>query len=1019
MYARRSVLPALLLAATSLLSPAHLQAQSPAPAAQTQAVQPAWPRIYRWDDTTLRLYAPQVVHRRDGAVRARAAFALIVKDGTTHYGRVAFYARTRTDYATGTLRLRDLAVERVEFPAAPRRADDLAIQLTLQLAGQHITLPLALVQTELDAAAHPPERLPGVTAPPAIIFTDRLTTLVSIAGAPVLRPVPGADGFQRIINTPALILQDVAGTFHLRAAGTWFEGTSLAGPWTPAPEVPPDVSAAATTAEAVQPADPLLPPNGQPLSPPPALLVATTPTDVIQTDGPARWEAVSGTALQTIGNADQAVFLSPNTKTYYVLLAGRWFAAPALSGPWRGIAGTALPRAFARIAPTDPKANVLISVPGTPQAREAAIAASIPQVAEVPRSVTATVAYDGAPQFASIPGTGLSYAVNNPEPVIRTGTGASYLLSKGVWFAAPAPSGPWTVADAVPPAIYAIPPASPVHYVTGVRIYGARDGAVSVGYTPAYMGVGLGSGGTVVYGSGVVSPGYVGTRWTPAPSTYGVGAGFSLGTSGFGYGFSPGWSWGAGAGPHWGPYAGAAPYGRGWGFANAAGADIYGRWGGGVSVGAGWGGSAGTDIWSHGAWGGFGAGGGFAAGFGAGFGAGVGAGFGAGGFSAYGGHYMSNTYNSHVTTNATTINNQTINNTTTTNTSNTTTNSTSTTTGGASGSTNAGGSSGSTTGSSSGSDGKDTTSGHDDHGDGRTGRDGKDGRDGRHEGHDRDGHQGRDGTGSGSSGSSGTSNGSGSSGSSNAPGSSGSGGSSGASGSSGSSGSSGPSSNSSSGSGNSPDSGHDDHGGGKDGRDGDGKGGHQGGGDNPADHVNGTTMPDQNKDSRSGGDSSADRVNGTTMPDQNKDSRGGANSSADRVNGTTMPDQNKDSQSGDADKASSSSGVTTHPDSTGGNPADDRMNGTKRDDDASKDRPHATDDAQRGDHDRGGDHRDGEHRTDGDHHEGDHKDGEHRDGDHKDGDHHEGDHKDGDHHKHRSGGHHRSGHHSGGHHGRR
>ncbi|MCT6562806.1 hypothetical protein, partial [Staphylococcus aureus] len=88
------------------------------------------------------------------------------------------------------------------------------------------------------------------------------------------------------------------------------------------------------------------------------------------------------------------------------LLSGRWFSAVSLSGPWTFVDGKSLPADFSKIAADDPHANALVSVPGTPQAKEAAIAATIPQTATVSRKTTTLkVVYDGAPKFVGIAGT--------------------------------------------------------------------------------------------------------------------------------------------------------------------------------------------------------------------------------------------------------------------------------------------------------------------------------------------------------------------------------------------------------------------------------------------------------------------------------------------------------------------------------------------------------------------------------------------------------------------------------------
>jgi len=86
----------------------------------------------------------------------------------------------------------------------------------------------------------------------------------------------------------------------------------------------------------------------------------------------------------------------------------------------RDVAVKVLPADFAAIPDGHPTATVRESVPGTPQADEAAIANSVPQVATVKRTeARLDLTYDGPPQFKPIEGTALDYAVNSPVPVIR------------------------------------------------------------------------------------------------------------------------------------------------------------------------------------------------------------------------------------------------------------------------------------------------------------------------------------------------------------------------------------------------------------------------------------------------------------------------------------------------------------------------------------------------------------------------------------------------------------------------
>ena len=76
-----------------------------------------------------------------------------------------------------------------------------------------------------------------------------------------------------------------------------------------------------------------------------------------------------------------------------------------------------------------------------------------------------------------------------------------WCVDNAVWFTAPAPTGPWAVATSVPGIIYSIPVASPLHYVTYVKVYRTAPGVVYVGYTPGYMGTCVSTDGVVVFRS--------------------------------------------------------------------------------------------------------------------------------------------------------------------------------------------------------------------------------------------------------------------------------------------------------------------------------------------------------------------------------------------------------------------------------------------------------------------------------------------------------------------------------------
>jgi hypothetical protein len=557
-----------------------------APDAQEQAALQAanqalqWPRTYDApNDQHIQLYQPQIDSWNGDQIGGRMAVATGPASGTPTYGVVQFTARADVNKPAGLVSIDQIRITKVDLPTQPKDAGQLRTQIESHIPPQ-ITARLESLQTSY-AVSQKLASLPSVpvkNTPPRIIFRSVPTILVPVDGKPSLYAVDGANGWQRVVNTRALMLADSAGYYYLNVTGHWFQASSPTGQWQQLDSPSQDLLAAAAAATRQFKPDPMLPANGKPADVVPQVLVETAPAELVITSGSPLLMPVQGTNLLEMTNADHAVFMNPSNNKYYVLISGRWFDAATLEGPWAYVPGKQLPRDFARINPQDPAAGVLASVPGTPQAKEAVIAATIPQTAAVQRDkAVLTVDYlNGPAQFVYIGGTqGVAYAANSQTAVFRVDGAGYYALSNGIWFMAQSPTGPWVVADRVAPAIYGIPVSSPYYYATYVRVYSATPSTVVFGYTPGYMGVMVAPDGTVVYGTGYVYPAYVaGPVYVGYPPSYGYNAAFDT-TVGFAFGFAVGAVWGS-AGPYWGPYYGA-PYWRG---VNVNTTDVYGRWGG-------------------------------------------------------------------------------------------------------------------------------------------------------------------------------------------------------------------------------------------------------------------------------------------------------------------------------------------------------------------------------------------------------------------------------------------------------
>ncbi len=581
------LLPALAIFAAS--PPVSAKTPSEGKTAATHKAQvpvDGWPKQAEANGYTFTIYQPQVDSWQGNELKGRAAVSVEAPSmPVPTYGAVEFTARTEVDKSAGMVTLADFHLIKATFPAAGEKSSQYEAVLK-NLASNHHPMRIALERLQADLsvtqAISGEKSQPIENSPPHIIISETPALLVLVDGEPVLRQLVNTD-FLRVINTRALILLDKSsGRYFLFTVDRWFETRDIQGSWRPTDFDRSRLDAARKVAEKTGQVSLMSNAEakkafGRAI---PAIYVSLKPASLVVLKGKPKMQPISNTQLLYVTNTTSDLFLNTADQKYYVRLTGRWFRAPALDGPWDFVAADALPSGFAKIPVTHPRADVLASVAGTPQAKESLIANNIPQTATVDRSkAKLEVKYDGAPHWSAIQGTPLAFAENSPIPVIKVDAGSYYALQNGIWFVSTSPDGAWTAAASVPAVIYTIPPSSPVHYVTYARVYGATPTTAYVGYTPGYMGTVVSPAGVVVFGTGYAYTPWIGTVYYPPPATYGYGADVAYSSWG-------GWSVGFGLGypvypPYWGPYA----YGAGFAAGVAVGAAGWGCcWYGGYNV---------------------------------------------------------------------------------------------------------------------------------------------------------------------------------------------------------------------------------------------------------------------------------------------------------------------------------------------------------------------------------------------------------------------------------------------------
>jgi hypothetical protein len=450
------------------------------------------------------------------------------------------------------------------------------------------------------------KNIEGVKAdPPKVFWSAAPAALLNLDGEAIWSPIKEVD-LRYAVNTNWDLFEHAPSKkYYLRYNESWLEADAVTGPWKAVGKLPDSFSKLPSDANwnDVKAAVP-----GKKLSSKatPKMFVTTEPAELIVLDDKISYLKVEGApTLLWVNNTDADLFRMGIAGDFYYLVAGRWFKASSLDGPWT-FTTPSLPEDFKRIPVEHPRSRVLASVPGTPQATEAVLLASIPRTARVNRKEVKApeVLYQGDPMFKAIEGSkGVQQAVNTDKDIVKSGD-LYYMCFQGVWFMSRSATGPWEVATTVPSEIYSIPTSSPVHHVTYVTVEEDDDDEwVTFAYVAAYTGVMVGWG-CAVWGSGwYYPPYYYGGGFYPIyypyPHTYGMGAWYNPHTGAYGrgvaaYGPYGGVGMAASYNPRTGTYArGAAAYGpygsRAYGEAynprtgaygqTRQGSNVYGNWG--------------------------------------------------------------------------------------------------------------------------------------------------------------------------------------------------------------------------------------------------------------------------------------------------------------------------------------------------------------------------------------------------------------------------------------------------------
>ncbi|MBV9491558.1 MAG: hypothetical protein JO069_17850 [Verrucomicrobia bacterium] len=562
-------------------------AQNGAKTPSASASDPGWPRELTREGVRIVYYQPQIDDWSNFSdLQARAAFALTPKNGKTAVGVEEIRGHTVADLQKRTVLIDDIQIVAVRFPSLPSaEADAMEALLRKTFPGkQPLTVSLDRLIASVQASQEKVKPVPVKTDPPPIFVSTEPAILLTVPEKPVLAPIQGLP-LKFVLNANwDLFFEPGDSRYYLLVDKLWLTAEALDGAWSTARSLPSDFKKLPDGQGWDHVKKAAANPAGNAKAP--KLFYSAQPAELIVFAGEPAYKPIAGTQLSYATNTQSWVFTDADDGQIYFLVTGRWFRAPKLDGPW-SYAGNDLPEDFKRIPADSEPAEVLASVPGTPESEDAILLAQVPTSATVNTAeaeAKVKVNYYGEPRFTSIEGTPLSYAANANADVIRF-EGKYYLCENAIWFVSSSPTGPWKVATTVPDAIYAIPPSSPVYHVTYVKVQGSSQGQVVCSYTSGYYGAyvaGMATGAALVWGTGYYYPPYVYTGavpvYRPYYATYGVSAAYYpnsgvYGIGGYAYGPYAGYGQAAWYNPNTGAYGRAYtqqyPYGgrtSAWGY---------------------------------------------------------------------------------------------------------------------------------------------------------------------------------------------------------------------------------------------------------------------------------------------------------------------------------------------------------------------------------------------------------------------------------------------------------------------
>src|SRR2546422_4743082 len=313
-----------------------------------------WPREKSNAGGTIIYYQPQLDEWKDYRhIDARMAVSTKTKTGQPTVGVVHLRARTDANLDTRNVVLSQLEITSTNFPSLDQAGAAAMDQLVKTFLSPTATLNISLdrLLAELEEKKQDSAPVASVKNDPPKIFVayDASAILLLVDGEVVRAPIEKTN-LEFVVNTNWDLFFDKSNSkYYLLDKKTWLTAASLEGPWTATTKLPADISKIPDQPNWAD-VKKAIPPSTSAGGTVPKVFYSNDPAEIITFKDKPVYAKIPHTQLSYATNTESNVFFQSGENQYYYLVAGRWFRAKSLDGPWT-FATTDLPADFAQIPP--------------------------------------------------------------------------------------------------------------------------------------------------------------------------------------------------------------------------------------------------------------------------------------------------------------------------------------------------------------------------------------------------------------------------------------------------------------------------------------------------------------------------------------------------------------------------------------------------------------------------------------------------------------------------------------------